>query len=127
MSLRAVKSPLAPKMTIVHDSSALRSEPMWQGEESSGGIELFTRQPWRNRRPISTLLVLEFKLQLVLEPRLQPELQPNSACHCAQPDDNLQSCFRTSLFSGLTRPSQTPRTNCSRGRTNCLKASPACY
>jgi hypothetical protein len=30
---------------------------MWQGEESSSGIELFTRQPWRNWRLISTLLV----------------------------------------------------------------------
>jgi phosphoribosylformylglycinamidine synthase len=30
---------------------------MWQGGESSSGIELFTRQPWRNWRLISTLLV----------------------------------------------------------------------
>jgi hypothetical protein len=31
---------------------------MWQGGESSAGIELFTSQPWRNRLLISTLLVL---------------------------------------------------------------------
>src|SRR5208283_64729 len=65
MSLRAVKSPLAPKMTMEQGSGALRSEPMWQGGESSSEIGLFTGQPWRNRRLNSTLLVLEFRLQPV--------------------------------------------------------------
>jgi hypothetical protein len=65
MSLRAVKSPLAPKMTMEQGSSALRSEPMWQGGKSSSEIGLFTGQPWLNRRLISMILVLEFRLQPV--------------------------------------------------------------
>src|ERR1039458_8343311 len=43
MSFRAVKSPLAPKMTMEQGSSALRSEPMWQGGASSVEIKSFTR------------------------------------------------------------------------------------
>jgi hypothetical protein len=38
---------------------------MWQGGKSSSEIGLFTGQPWLNRRLISMILVLEFRLQPV--------------------------------------------------------------
>jgi phosphoribosylformylglycinamidine synthase len=44
-------------MMMEQGSSALRSEPMWHGGESSSEIGLFTGQPWLNRRLNSTLLV----------------------------------------------------------------------
>jgi hypothetical protein len=51
---------------------------MLQGCESSGEIELFTGQPWLNRRLNSTLLAMEFRLQPVFDDKLKLELQPFS-------------------------------------------------
>src|SRR5438876_11753271 len=54
MSLRAVRSPLAPKMTMEHGATGLRSSLSRQVERSSAVAVWFTREEWISGESIST-------------------------------------------------------------------------
>src|SRR2546429_7246056 len=64
MSLRAVKSPLAPKMTMAHGSTALRPNSSRQVNNSSkwSACSIDATQ-WRSRLGVSTTLVARAKGQ----------------------------------------------------------------
>src|SRR5579859_1574061 len=87
MSLRTVRSPLAPKMIIEHGSTALRVSPRRQVFKSSAVMVRFIREPSSSRAKISTPMGTSIRIGQVVRVCVLDDFPPRGLSGLKRPLD----------------------------------------